>query len=168
MRATVVTVSLAITTAMLSGCTGQGSPSNPAMLELESNGYAFCEECWVDVGGSSYYQVQGPRPRHLQFFEHAFGSGVGVVVTVLEAQAELDLACEDATSCVGSAGNSEGLSSFMLDVGPPQECGEVNEIRDTYFRVDYDDSGPGNVEQVFDVTVDMRTELTPPEWTACN
>ena len=114
-------------------------------------------------GGASYYQIEGPRPRRLTFFEHSFASGVHIRPSVFLDQSDLDRACEDAASCIGSRGNSEGFSDFTVEVDTPEDCAAADQSAPYFFRVDYDGSTGGS-RQVYNITVDMRTELT---WPAC-
>lgn len=41
------------------GCAGEGNVDDPIMLDLEANGYAFCDECWVDEGGGELLPDRG-------------------------------------------------------------------------------------------------------------
>ena len=106
---------LTTTTILLSllaiGCAGQGTPGNPIAIPLQSNGYAVDDGCWVDDGGSSYYVVSGPRPRHLFFsdLKEAHGGGIAIRAYVFTDQADLEASMEDSATCVGTVGNSLGV-----------------------------------------------------------
>ncbi len=150
------------------GCTGQGTPSSPIAIPLQSNGYAIDGDCWVDDGGSSYYVVEGPRPRHVFFsdMKPEWGGGVAVRAYVFTDQGDLELGDDSAASCVGTVGNSLGVENIALDVAAPEDCSAANDTAETFIRVDHDT--PGGTREEYEISADMRTELVPPEWPSCD